>query len=225
MSEDRPLWKQQALDGFIEWLDSLPDHQAFESDEAEADLYSLAEELTALKQEMRSLGRNAARLAESSETVSDNLKRELPAMLELQKSAIASAPNKETLLKVSKKAESPLLVEIGDVAEALSELQTRNIDVDWPFYVSKALRRRLREALAKPITVLSARVEGLLKRHSVGEIASVGTAFDATTMNAAGISQEGKYAPGCVSAVARQGYIRGDEILRQAEVIVEEQNT
>jgi len=44
-------------------------------------------------------------------------------------------------------------------------------------------------------------------------------------MNAADISHTGKSAPGCVSAVVRQGFIRGGEILRQAEVIIEEQNT
>lgn len=225
MIEDRPLWKKEALDGFIEWLDNLPDDQPTESNEPEADLYTLAEELTALKQEMRTLGRNTARLADSSEAVSENLKRELPALLEQQKSSMTVAPNKETLRNVSRNAERPLLVELGEVAEALSELNGRSIEVDCPFYVSKALRRRLRDALAKPITVLSTRVEGLLKRHAVRKIVTVGAPFDATSMNAAGISNAGTFAPGCVSAVARQGFIRGDEILRQAEVIVEEQNT
>lgn len=225
LSAERPAWKQNALDGFVEWLDSLPEDPPAESSEPAADLYTLAEELTALKQEMRTLGRNTARLAESSEAISHNLQSELPALLERQPPPVSAAPDRETLRKTGRNAERPLLVELGEVAEALGELKERGMEIKWPFYVSASARRRLRNALMKPVTVLLARVDGLLVRHAVQKIASVGTPFDATSMNAVDISHTGKFAPDCVSAVVRQGFIRGGEILRIAEVIVEEQNT
>jgi len=53
-------------------------------------------------------------------------------------------------------------------------------------------------------------------------MAVFGEFFDATRMNAAGISRDGVVSPGCISAVVRQGFVCGEEVLRFAEVIVEE---
>lgn len=218
-----PEWKQQALEQFQAWLAEVPDTEP--SDEMvtpAADLYSLAEELTALKQEMRTLGRSTARLAESSESVSKTVKEELPELLRVVSEKPSAETNQETLQGARRSAERPFLIELGDLYTALSELQNRSLDMKWPFYVSAKVRHQLEQAQSKPLDVLAARLNALLNRHAVKSMVVVGDCFDAKLMNAAGTSADGAVNAGCISAVVQQGFVCGDDVLRQAEVIVEE---
>jgi molecular chaperone GrpE len=218
-----PEWKQEALERFRGWLEALPDEAPVEPDEPSMDLYTLAEELTALKQEMRTLGRSTAQLADSSRTVSDTLKEELPMLLKAQEAATPStAPDKEAVQAARRDAIRPFLIELGDLSVSFDELSARKAEVKWPFYVPEAVRKQLRQVQAKPLEVLSVRVNALLSRHALVPLASEGARFDAVRMNAAGVSCVGKVAPGCISAVVRQGFVCGEEILRFADVIVEE---
>lgn len=222
MSEEMPEWKQVALTRFTEWLKEVPDEEPPSEEGSSVDLYTLAEELTALKQEMRTLGRNTARLAESGEVVSATLREELPALLKAQPSNSGSAPNRETLLAARRDAERPFLVELGDLSVALSELSARRAEITWPFYVPGTVRKKLMSAQAKPLDVLTSRVSALLSRHALKPMAVVGERFEAVRMNAACMSSERAVAAGCISAVVRQGFICGEDILRMAEVVVEE---
>ena len=219
MNEAWPEWKRTALGSFSEWLDSLPDEEPPMDEIGSADLYTLAEELTALKQEMRTLGRSTARLAEVGESTRDALKQEMPALMKAQ----AATTNRDALRQARREAEHAFLIELGDLSEALEELKARPVDMSWPFYVPAAVRDQLAKAQAKPLEVLAMRVKTLLARHALAPLAAVGAPFDAERMNAAGISGDGGAAPGCISAVVRQGYMCGNTVLRFAEVIVEEQ--
>ena len=224
MNEDWPEWKRAALASFSEWLAELPDEEPERLEEkGAADLYTLAEELTALKQEMRALGRNTARLADAGEATRDTLMQELPVLMKAQSVSSAGAPDREALLQARREAEQAFLIELGDLSEALEELRTRPVEMAWPFYVPGAVRVRLMQAQSKPLEVLAVRVKTLLGRHALTPLATVGAPFNAERMNAAGLSDERKVAPGCVSAVVRQGFICGNTVLRLAEVIVEEQ--
>lgn len=220
MSDDMPQWKRDALARFTEWLDAMPNEEPECQEPEPVDLYTLLEELTALKQEMRTLGRSTARLADSSLAVSHTLKDELPSLLRAQQAS--TGPDKEALLQARRQAERAFLIELGDLSVALNELRNREVDVAWPFYVSASVREQLVGAHAKPLAVLASRVDALLSRHGLSALVAVGDAFNAVKMNAAGISNAGKIAPGCISAVVKQGFVCGDDVLRLAEVIVEE---
>ncbi len=222
MTEGMPGWKLDALERFCGWLEALPDEPPECQNEDPVDLYVLAEELTALKQEMRTLGRTTARLADSSRTVSDTLKEELPMLLKARAAPPAAAPDREALQQARREAARPFLIELGDLSAALNELRARNVAMSWPFYVPGAVRRRLQQAQAKPLEVLARRVHALLNRHALTAMAAEGEPFDAARMNAAGVSRDGHAPPGCVSAVVRQGFICKKDVLRFAEVIVEE---
>jgi molecular chaperone GrpE len=221
-NETMPEWKQRTLARFTEWLESQPnDAPPEEAADEPADLYTLAAELTALKQEMRTLGRTTAQLSDSSRGIAETLKEELPALLKAQTVAPASAPDREALTQARRAAEHPFLVELGDLSTALNELRDRAVEPAWPFYVPASVRDRLTRAQAKPLEVLTARVGALLGRHGLVPLAAVGEPFAAARMNAAGVSSEGAVASGCISAVVRQGFVCGEEILRMAEVVVE----
>ena len=223
MSDEMPEWKQQALERFSSWLEALPDASVETPEEVSMDPYTLAEELTALKQEMRTLGRTTAQLASSSQAVSNTLKEELPMLLQAQEPAAPSvAPDKEALQQARRKAIRPFLIELGDLAVSFNELSARKGELKWPFYVPAAVRRQLEQAQVKPLEVLTMRVSALLTRHALTPMATVGAPFDAARMNAAGMSVDGQVAPGCISAVVRQGFVCGADVLRFAEVIVEE---
>ncbi len=223
MDSERPEWKQRALEEFVAWLDGLPAEPPDDlpADPA-ADLYALAAELTALKQETRTLGRATAQLAQSSRTISENLQTELPRLLRIHAAPPPPPPGTETLASARRAAEHPFLVELGDLSAALSELQSRETTLDWPAFVPRALRRRVEASRDQPLQVLALRLDALLKRHHLETVAKIGQRFDATGMNATGISTEGTVEPACVSGIVRQGYRRGTETIRIAEVIIEE---
>lgn len=222
MRAELPAWKQAALARFEAWLNEAPDAEPVFAEESPIDLYTLAEELTALKQEMRTLGRNTARLADSGEAVSKTLREELPTLLKKQAAGAVAAPDRQALLAARRAAERPFLIELGDLSAALNELVARRVEMAWPFYVPAAVRKRLLSAQAKPLEVLTSRVAALLSRHAVKPLAVVGEPFEAARMNAAGVSSTGAVAAGCISAVVRQGFVCGDDVLRMAEVVVEE---
>lgn len=222
-NEAMPEWKQRTLARFTEWLESQPnDAPPEEAVDEPADLYTLAAELTALKQEMRTLGRTTAQLSDSSRGIADTLKEELPSLLKAQAAPpVAATADREALTQARRAAERPFLVELGDLSTALNELRDRAVEPAWPFYVPASVRDRLTQAQAKPLEVLTARVRALLGRHGLVPLAAVGEPFEAARMNAAGVSSEGVVASGCISAIVRQGFVCGEEVLRMAEVVVE----
>ena len=221
MSEELPEWKQERLASFIQWLEDLPEDEPESSDEVSIDLYTLAEELTALKQEMRTLGRTTSQWVASSETASKALKDELPRLLKTQVYS-SNAVSREMLAQARREASRPFLIELGDLSVSFGELVARRSKIKWPFYMSKKARERLQQEQMKPLDVLATRLKALLNRHAITPLAIVGAPFDATKMNAAGMECTGAVSPGCVSSVVRQGFICGEDVLRFAEVIIEE---
>jgi len=208
MSEELPEWKRERLADFIQWLEVLPEDEPESLDDVSVDLYTLAEELTALKQEMRTLGRTTSQWVASSETASKALNDELPRLLKTQVYS-SNAVSREMLVQVRREASRPFLIELGDLSVSFGELVARRSKIKWPFYVSRKVRERLQQEQMKPLDVLSTRLKALLNRHAITPMAIVGAPFDATRMNAAGMECTGAVSPGCISSVVRQGFICG----------------
>ncbi len=221
MSAEMPEWKQERLANFRQWLEALPEDEPESLDDVSVDLYTLAEELTALKQEMRTLGRTTSQWVASSETASKALKDELPRLLKTQVHS-ANAVGREMLMQARREAIRPFLIELGDLSISFNELVARRSKIKWPFYVRKKVQERLQKEQAKPLHVLSTRLKALLNRHALTPMALVGEPFDAAQMNATGMERTGTVAPGCISSVVRQGFTCGEDVLRFAEVIIEE---
>lgn len=79
---------------------------------------------------------------------------------------------------------------------------------------------KLAQGLGEGIELTLRRLDDLLAERRVRAIEAVGGRLDPTTMRAIGIDFAPDRAPGEVLSEARRGYMRDDELLRLAEVIV-----
>ena len=229
-SADFTDWKTEARLTFDRWLDSQPD-QLPETDMPErlhggeasdGDLLSIVGELTALKQEIRGLGRSSARLAATAGQSTESVVATLRDVADDLR-----AVGREVMQQAKVDAQRPLLLELGDVREALRGLLARATAARQP---RRRLWRRKPDPRTAPLApdalnVLARRIDGILERHGVEAVGAADEVFDGRCMTAVGISRERKVAPGRVSAVVRAGFMADAVLLRSAEVIVESEET
>lgn len=230
MSDEAPGdWKEEIRTEFERWLAQQPDQPptgeagALDSSERDAasdaagDLLTVIGELTALKQEVRGLGRASARLVAAAEQTAERAAGEARTLADDLRAA-----GREALQRARLEAEKPLLLELGDLRAALREIEarTRVGGTRWPPW-----RRRARAVSGQDsaLAVLARRLDSILTRQGVAAVGAVGDVFDARRMVAAGVTRQGHVAPGAVSAVVRVGFEAGGSLLRPAEVIVEEE--
>ncbi|MCF7838241.1 MAG: nucleotide exchange factor GrpE [Candidatus Marinimicrobia bacterium] len=227
-------WKEQILDDFRRWLAAQPEMPPEELPTADPapppDLATLLDELAALRQEVRGLGRTSARLAAQAEETGTGLRDQLATVstrLEAEATALSQLDTRrEDLARTREEAARPLLLEVADLADALYEVAGRPPPtLAWPAYVPRCVRRRVADSLPDTGPILRAKADAALRRQGLRPVAAVGDDFDPARMNAAGVSDAGQVAPGCVSAIIRQGYGLSRGILRVAEVIVEQEPT
>ncbi len=230
-SADFTDWKTEARLTFDRWLETQPDQlpetdlpESLHGDEASGgDLLSIVGELTALKQEVRGLGRSSARLAAAAGQSTESLVTTLRDVADDLR-----ALGRDAVQRARIDAERPLLLEFGDVREALRELVERATAARqqrrWRWH------RKPDPRAATPLTpdalhVLARRIDGILERHGVEAVGAADEVFDGRCMTAVGISRERHVAPGRVSAVVRTGFRVDAVLLRSAEVIVESEET
>ena len=79
---------------------------------------------------------------------------------------------------------------------------------------------RLAQGLGEGIALTLRRLDDVLTERRVRAIEAVGSRLDPNTMRAIGVAMDADRAPGEVLSEARRGYMRDDELLRLAEVIV-----
>jgi len=79
---------------------------------------------------------------------------------------------------------------------------------------------RLAQGLGEGIALTLRRLDDVLTERRVRAIEAVGGRLDPNTMRAIGVAMDADRAPGEVLSEARRGYMRDDELLRLAEVIV-----
>lgn len=84
---------------------------------------------------------------------------------------------------------------------------------------------RLAQGLGEGIALTLRRLDDALSERRVRPIEAVGGRLDPNTMRAIGIDDDLTRAPGEVLREARRGYLRDDELLRLAEVIVNKRNS
>ncbi len=82
---------------------------------------------------------------------------------------------------------------------------------------------RLAQGLGEGIALTLRRLDDVLTERRVRAIEAVGGRLDPNTMRAIGTAMDANHAPGEVLSEARRGYMRDDDLLRLAEVIVNKQ--
>lgn len=186
----------------------------------QTDLFSLFTELAALKNEVRLESRQLkgaleefGQLFDTLRDANQRLERELDTRRQLGTEALQGA-------------ERPLLLEI-------LELRDR---IEAGLGAARGYRPKgLARLSAKPsgfigdlgdgMAISLRRVDELLARYRVRVLAAVGEPLDPHTMHAAGIESRDDQADGIVLAEVRKGFVRGEESLRLAEVIVNKRDT
>jgi hypothetical protein len=223
-------WKQQALEEFRQWLDSMTasspaPEQEQEQGTAPCDLRDLFAELAALRQEVRLQNReqsragrelaNAASRYDAIEQVLARRDEELAAF----EARVSRAAENRCLLPVLDLRDA--LVRGRDAAVGLRKAGTKG---------RKGRRKGARKLLRRMQPGIAGVIEGyelairrcdrMLAQFGVGGLPTVGASFDARTMHAVDTRQVKQHAEGVVVEEYVSGFVRDGAVLRLAEVAV-----
>ncbi|HPE72572.1 MAG TPA: nucleotide exchange factor GrpE [Candidatus Competibacter sp.] len=210
--------KEQLLERFRTYLDTLPEMEATVEERRHTDLYSLFAELVALKNEVKLESRQVKTTLEefravfetlrtSQSQLSDELDHARGALLEQRRAAL-----KPVLLE---------LLELRDRLEAgLHALQNHRLSP-----LGRLCRREqaLLHAVAQGQDISLRRLDQILNTQQVSALATQGRPLDPHTMRAAELDRRSDLANGIVTEELRKGYTWQGELLRLAEVKVNRQ--
>jgi molecular chaperone GrpE (heat shock protein) len=207
-------WKEELRQQFESWLESIEEAPEIEERPEAPDLYSLYEELTALRSETRKGNRKSAEVFSRFSDSLGHFQEEI-GQLSGQLNRIESAGNESAMPRSHFLA----LVEILDRMHRLelaferaprpSRFAFLNGDVPW---------RKAWANWQQGFSILVAHFENLLGQAGIKRLNTLGAAFDPTTMQAvATVPADGQPANVVVEEVA-SGFRWGDAVLRPAEV-------
>ncbi len=215
MNEPDHDWRDRVLEDFRRWIGELvetepPDEAARP---AEPDLYGLYAELAALRQEIRLQNREQARAG-----------KELARAAERYDGAVKSMSLRERDLaafeqRAAREAENRCLRSILDVRDGLARGHAAASEVG---NRRGFLLRQPRgiDGIAEGYGIALRRFDRMLAGFGVDRLKTTGQPFDPRTMQATEIRQVSVLADGVVVEELRSGFMRGEDLLRLAEVAV-----
>lgn len=199
------------LDNRAEVLDEEPSD--IETDEV--DLFSLFTELTAIKNEVKLEARQVKGALDQF--------RELTGMLEQTNQRLSRDLEnaREEQAQSVWNSQHPLLLGIVDLRDRI-EAGLESARAYRPGLLQRlgVRRQNFLHGLIEGMEITLRRVDELLVRNQVQAVAAVGQRLDPHTMHAAGVEYRADRSEGVVLSEVRKGFLRGEEILRLAEVIV-----
>jgi len=208
-------WKSLVLQDFQRWLENLPEDMIAYDDAGKAgcDWHTLLAEFTALRQEVRlqnreqaKVTRDLATVAEVGETTIELFRRHTEGLSSLEERSRQAAERRCLLLFL-------------DVRDALE----RGHDAAARIAGSRGLFRRPPrgiEGVVRGYEMAIERFDRALAQAGVHLIETVGHIFDADRMRAVETRTVDSVADGMVVEELLTGFVRGDEVLRPAEVVV-----
>src|SRR5215471_4760005 len=221
MSELDAQRRRQLLATVDAWLDELAEAEpvpagvapeVMESTEPAPDLFTVLGQLTALTRETQLQGR-----------ATNRLHAELSAKLDhLAENQISADTMARKLGDMRREARLEVITELLEVRDRFSrgveEVQRRLAGLHG--FWARFAQREVLTALVEGNLLARERLDDLLRRLDVQEIACLGKPFDPTLMQAAEVVHTTTAAPGTVLDVFRPGYISNGRVLRFAEVRV-----
>ena len=215
MPEPDGDWKREALEDFRRWLDAAGDDVAGpdEPETVDCDLRDLFAELAALRQEVRLQNREQARAS-----------RELSAAAESHETAARRTGRGDEALaaleeRASRTAEVRCLAATLEVRDAL----VRGQDAAVRLRDRRRLFRRPPRGVAgvaEGYELAIRRFDRVLSRFEVRRVETVGQPFDGRIMHAVEARRVAGMEDGRVVEELRSGFVRGDDVLRLADVAV-----
>lgn len=132
---------------------------------------------------------------------------------------------RETEGAAQRQAERRLLLDMLDVRDRIAAAMAV-FAAYRPAWLSRLApaETRLAQGLGEGIALTLRRLDDALAERRVRPIEALGGRLDPNTMRAIGIDDNAQRPPGEVLSEARRGYLRDDELLRLAEVIVNKPN-
>jgi molecular chaperone GrpE len=215
--------KETLIAQFSGYLDSLPEaptEVSVNEGTGEIDLYSLFIELAALKNEVKLEGRQVKGALDQFrevfgmvEQTNQRLSRELDRAREAQVRSVWED-------------QRPLLLGILELRDRIEAgLDSARAYRPGLLHRLGARPRRFQQGLLEGMEITLRRVDELLARYRVQAISAIGQRLNPHTMHAAGIEHRADRPEGCVLSEVRKGYLRGEEVLRPAEVIVNKEGS
>ena len=213
-----PEVKETLIEQFRGYLDSLTDAPSEVSGSEAAgqvDLYTLFIELAALKNEVKLEARQVKGAVDQFrevfgmvEQTNQRLSRELDRAREAQARSVLED-------------QRPLLLGILELRDRI-EAGLESARAYRPGLLQRlgARQRRFQQGLVEGMEITLRRVDELLARYRVQAISAVGQRLNPHTMHAAAVEHSADRPEGSVLSEVRKGFLRGEEVLRPAEVIV-----
>ncbi len=213
--EYNAAWKTKAAEDFSQWLSEIPDSRpASEFATVDScDLFTLLSEFSALRQEIRFQNREQSRAMGNMDELISGM-REAAEMFKVKAREIESL---EENIRLS--CEKRVSIPYFDVRDAL----LRGRDAAEAVMSKKSFFRPLpkgMEGVQEGYEMAIRRMDKALANSDIEVVETVGKPFDAKLMKAIGKKESPGTAPGVVVEEAAGGFVRKDEILRTARVIV-----
>jgi molecular chaperone GrpE (heat shock protein) len=213
-----PEWKEKSLEDFAAWLREIPDSPPPGDSPApeSCDLFTLLSEFSALRQEIRLQTREQSKSLGILSDLETAYRR--TADLLADRSERLSAWEAEVRKEGEKRGILPFL----EVRDALSRGLAAGIEV-------AGSKRYFRpppagiQGVVEGYEMAIRRFDAALAQAGIRIVATVGLPFDPKSMRAVALGAEPGKPPGIVLSERLAGFARGDEILRTAEVVVNEQ--
>ena len=240
-ADGRENWKQKALSDFKSWLLDLPDTipdaaGANDNDNMDAcDLYTLLSEFSALRQEIRMQNREQHRTIGTLETLAGDIRNtarefdetrgdhrravETVDLLARELRASADHLRRHVEKEIKREAEKRTVMPFLDIRDALVRGRQAARDAG-----------RARGLFRKPPKEMESVIEGYdmaLRRFDralaavgIHPVNANGRLFDPAVMRAVETCSRPDMEKGHVAAEPLSGFVRGDEVIRTAEVVV-----
>ena len=209
---------QQLIEQFREFLADTADEDS--GDTNEIDLYSLFTELAALKNEIKLESRQVKQALDQSRELIDGLN----ATNQHYSDELNRRRQGEGEVRLG--AERPLLEEILEIRDR-TEATLDSLKSYRPGLLERlsGKARRLIDGTEEGLGITLRRLDGMLARYRITPIACIGKAVDPSVMRVSGTDHRENQDDGIVLDELRKGFLRDDQVLRLAEVIVNKKAT
>lgn len=203
----------ERLQAYLEQADTL-DGSADAVAPPAPDLFTLLAELGALKSEVKLESRQVKQALEQFREVFDSLRQAN------QQLAGELARRQQESRDLAAEAETAILLELLEVRDRLRDgnLHALAYRPGWLSRLGGAAG--FVEGMAQGLGMTLRRLDETLARRQVHPFPAVGQAFDPLRMRAVEVARDPAYPPGTVVTEVGTGYLRGETLLRLADVIV-----
>jgi molecular chaperone GrpE (heat shock protein) len=211
-------WKGAAIADFQQWLSELPDEPPPTQgvDMVSCDLYTLLNEFVALRQEIKMQNREQHKTLQIQQSLIDTHKAVMTIFSEKSRQLDALEE------RIRRHAEMQALTPFFEVRDALQ----RGLQAGRKRAATKRWFRRANKdmtGILEGYEMAIRRFDRALAQVGIHPVETVGHAFDSTVMKAVGTRTDSGAEPGIVLEEQLGGLIRGETLLRTAQVIVNTQ--